>query len=153
MENEKVFLNYENIFEYTRNVMEYLMVDKVEVIPGESAEGEKLASTQDWYFKIHFPGNPVMPGVFIMEAIMQTGGFIINTMEGKKELPLLFDNCKSVKISRSVRPGDILKTHVKLLSYRRGIAKFEGEATANNAVICKMEFSLIAPSEMTIMMS
>lgn len=145
---EKLILNYENMQAYFRQTTDFIFLDKVEIMPGKSAEGIKLASAQDWYFRMHFPGNPVMPGVFQMEALMQTGGLIINAMEGKKELPLMFGECKSVRIRKSVRPGDILKTHVALQSYRRGVAWFQAEAETEGEVSCTMQFSLVAPSEM-----
>lgn len=145
---KKLVLNYENMPEYFRQTADFIFLDKAEIVPGISAEGMKLASAQDWYFGMHFPGNPVMPGVFQMEALMQTGGLIINAMEGKKELTLMFGECKSVRIRKSVRPGDVLKTNVVLQSYRRGVAWFQAEAETNGEVSCTMQFSLVAPSEM-----
>ena len=143
-----VHLDYRNMQEYFRQTKEFIFLDKVDIEPGESAKGTKLLSSQDWYFQYHFPGNPVMPGVFQMEALMQTGGLIINTLEGKKEIPLLFGECKSVKIKREVRPGDILITDVTLLSYKRGICWFKGVATVEGKTSCQMEFSLISPTEL-----
>lgn len=84
-----VHLDYRNMQEYFRQTKEFIFLDKVDIEPGESAKGTKLMSSQDWYFQYHFPGNPVMPGVFQMEALMQTGGLIINTLEGKKEIPVI----------------------------------------------------------------
>ncbi len=143
-----VYINYENIFEYGEDDMSYLFVDKAEVLPGIEAHGIKLASTQDWYFKIHFPGNPMMPGVFIMESIMTTGSLILYTMPEKKGEMILFNGCKDVRIYRSVRPGDILDTYVKLESYKRGIASFSGEASVEGRLVCKMHFTMTVPSEL-----
>lgn len=145
---EKVILDYKNIKSYFRQTVEYIFLDRVEIVPGVSAEGMKLVSSQDWYFKYHFPENPVMPGVFQMEAMMQTGGLIINAMEGKKDFPLLFRGCKSVRIYKSVRPGDILKTTVVLEAYKRGIARFHGTATVGGGASCEMDFSLISSNEL-----
>ena len=145
---EKVLLIRENMQEYFRQSPEYIFLDYAEISPGKSASAVKMVSEQDWYFKYHFPENPVMPGVFQMEAIMQTGGLIINAMEGKKSLPLLFRSCKSVRIHKEARPGSILKTKTILNSYRRGVAWFQGEAFVGDEVSCTMEFSLIAPDEM-----
>lgn len=142
-----IVLDYENMLEYIKDDMEYLFVDRVEVIPGKSAEGIKLASSQDWYFKIHFPGNPMMPGVFIMESIMQTGGYIINTMPGKKDFALVFRGCKSLDFYKDVRPGDILRTHATLESYKRGVAKFFGEAFVDDVKVCSMKFTLVVLEE------
>lgn len=149
MEN-RIIIDYSNIFEYSKDTIEYMFVDRAEVIPGKEAWGIKLSSHQDWYYKIHFPGNPIMPGVFIMESLMTTGAFIINTMEGKKEVQFLFDSCKEVKIYKSVRPGDTINSHVKLVKYRLGVASFEAEAFVENNLICKMSFRLIAPSELLV---
>lgn len=145
--SEKVVLTYENMREYFRQSVEFIFLDRVVIIPGKSAEGTKLVSAQDWYFKYHFPNNPVMPGVFQMEAIIQTGGLIINTQEGKQKLSLFFEGCKNVRIYRSVRPGDVLKTNAVLLSYKRGIAKFRGESKVEEKLFCTMEFMLISPEE------
>ena len=145
---DRLIINYENILEYVRIPMEYLFIDKVEVVPGQHASGIKLASTLDWYFKMHFPGNPVMPGIFIMEAISQTGACIISTMPDKRDILLLFNGCKNVRFYRSVRPGDVLKTEVKLKTYRCGMAVFESAAYVEAKKICNMDFSLTAPSEL-----
>ena len=147
MKEEKISLDYRTLYDYVKVTVEYTFIDTAEVVPGREAWGQKLASTQDWYFKIHFPGNPIMPGVFIMESIMTTGSLIVYTMEGKKNIQLLFNGCESVKLYNSVRPGDILRTHVVLERYRSGFAKFDGEAFVDDKLVCKMKFILIAPEE------
>ena len=133
---------------YTADPMEYRFIDIVKVKEDE-AWGCKLASTQDWYFKIHFPEYPVMPGVFVMEAIMQTGVFIVTTREDIKEKLMMFHACKSMRMYREVRPGDILNTHVILKSYRGGVASYFGEAfIEDDKKACQMEFTLILPGEL-----
>jgi len=146
--SSKIHLDREhNMYNYFRQTSEYIFIDRIDVEPGVCAEGEKKVEESDWYFQYHFPSNPIMPGVFQMEALMQTGGLIINTLEGKRELKLYFGECKSVRINESVRPGDILKTVVNLKSYRRGIAWFDAKAMVGEKISCKMQFSLIAPDE------
>lgn len=145
---KSVVLDYRNILEYAEDTIEYLFVDKVEVQPGKSAAGVKHASLQDWYFKIHFPDNPVMPGVFVMEAIMQTGLFVISTMPEKKHVLFVFRECEKVKLRKSVRPGDVLQTNAVLQSYKRGIAKFYGEAYIDGELACSMSFTMVAPEEL-----
>lgn len=145
--DQKVLIDYRNMFEYTKNTIDYMFVDKAEVIPGKEAWGQKLASIQDWYFKMHFPGDPVMPGALVMEAIMTTGSFAVYTLSGKKDIKLLFNECNNMKLFKSVRPGDILNTHAILEMYRRGVARFYGEAFTEGDIVCKMNFVLIAPEE------
>lgn len=144
---EKLLVNYENMFDYVKNTVEYLFIDKAEVIPGKEARGVKLASSQDWYFKLHFPGNPIMPGVFVMEAIMTTGSLIVYSMPEKKNIQLLFNGCEEAKFFGSIRPGDTMETHVVLDRYRYGVARFSGEAFRDGTRICQMRFTLIAPEE------
>ena len=128
--------------------MEYRFIDVVKVQENE-AWGRKLASTQDWYFKIHFPEYPVMPGVFVMEAVMQTGVFIVTSRENIKEKLVMFHACKSMRMYGEVRPGDILNTHTILKSYRRGVANYFGEAfIKDDKRVCQMEFTLVLPGEL-----
>ena len=145
---EKILLDYKNILDYAEDVIEYLFVDRVEVEIGERACGTKHASLQDWYFKIHFPGDPMMPGVFVMEAVMQTGLFIISTIPEKQHVKFVFRECSKVKLFRSVRPGDVLYTDVMLESYKRGVARFKGKAYVNDELACNMDFTMVAPQEL-----
>ena len=141
-------INEDNILEYFRQTREYIFLDSVEVEPGKSAKGFKKLTEGEWYFPMHFPSNPMMPGVFQMEAIQQTGGLIINTLEGRKELALLFYACDDVKVYKAAKPGDELITAVEMEKYRRGVAKFVGKAMVNDEISCEMKFTLIAPEEM-----
>lgn len=138
----------QELHSYFRQTPEYIFLDSVEVIPGSSAVAKKVLSDSEWFFEYHFPNNPLMPGVFQMEAIMQTAGLIINTLPDKKDLRLYFRETESVKILESARPQDHLDVEVTMISYKRGIAWFEGSLSVNQKVSCKMKFSLIAPDEL-----
>lgn len=145
--NDKIILTSNNMPPYFRQTKEYIFLDSIEVEPGIKATGTKFVTENEWYFQYHFPNNPVMPGVFQMEIMMQAGGLIINTLTGKKELALMFSECKNARIYQSVRPNTLCEVEVELSSYKRGIAWFHGCITANGKIACKMQFSLIAPDE------
>lgn len=149
---KKLVLDWRNMDEYTQVPLEYRFVDKVEVEPGKEAVGMKAVSSLDWYFKIHFPGNPIMPGVFFMEAMQQTGLFIITTLPNIEEKLLLFQGCKNMRIYRAVRPGDLIKTYVSLKTYRHGVADFHGEVYAQEdgreVLVCTMDFTQIVQSQL-----
>ena len=145
-----MYLDYKSIFDYTQVTMEYLFIDKADIEPGKSGHGSKHCSMQDWYFKIHFPDNPIMPGVLIMESIMETGTLILSTMPDKKKKYIMFCACDNVKITGEVRPGDILETDVELLKYRRGVAKLNGKAYVKNKEIAKMDFTLVVTDEIIL---
>lgn len=144
---EKIFIDYTNIDNYTRDPAEYRFVDKAEVIPGQSAIGTKLCSGQDWYFKIHFPNDPIMPGVFVMEGIMTTGSFALTTLWGG-ETRILFNGAKSVKFHSGVRPGDVLLLEAAIKSIHYGVIEFTGKASVEGRLVCTLEFTLVAPDKM-----
>ncbi len=144
---DRIELDWHGISEYIRDSIEYTFIDKAVVVPGIECHSKKLASTQDWYFKIHFEGNPIMPGVLVMEIIQQTGGLIINTMPGRKDAKLLFHGCESMRMFREVRPGDVVEAEAKMTSFRRGVAKFEGKAEVDGQPVCKMLFTLVVEGE------
>ena len=137
-----------NMFDYFRQTKEFIFLDEILIIPGKSATAKKYISKEEWYFKYHFPNNPIMPGVFQMEAMMQTGGLIINTLEGKRDLKILFDSAKNVKIISMIKPEMILTTDVKIISYKRGIIKLQGEVKVEDKLMSNMEFTLVAPDEL-----
>lgn len=143
----EITLSGNELQSYFRQTMDYIFMDKARIIANISASSEKRLTEKDWFFQMHFPGNPLMPGVFQMEMLQQTGGLIINAMEGNRELPLYFYSCKNVGIKKAARPGDLLIAKVELIRYKRGIAKFQGELLVNGELSCEMEFSLIAPTE------
>lgn len=138
-------LDYRNMDDYIADPIEYRFVDEVIVVDDE-ANGKKMVSSQDWYFKMHFPGNPVMPGVFVMEAIMQTAAYILTTRDDVNDKLVMFNGCNSMRLFDSVYPGNILETNAKLKSYRNGVAFFNGKGVVNEKTVCTMDFTMVLPN-------
>lgn len=114
-----------------------LLVDKLEeVIPHESAVGIKQVTINEWFFQGHFPGNPIMPGVLIVEAMAQTAGLhvLLSTGGESKDSPVYFMAIDGAKFRRPVVPGDTLKVHVKKLKNRGPVWRYEGVARVNGDV-------------------
>ena len=106
-------LNKEEIKNIIPQREPFLMIDEVEeFIPGESAIAYKNVNEQEWYFKGHFPGNPIMPGVLITESLAQTGAVAILSMNENKGKNALFGGIDKMKFKRKVVPGDRLKLEV-----------------------------------------
>ncbi|MCI8353018.1 MAG: 3-hydroxyacyl-ACP dehydratase FabZ [Clostridia bacterium] len=120
----------------------FLMIDEVEeFIPGESAIAYKNVNVEEWYFKGHFPGNPIMPGVLITESLAQTGAVAILSMKENKGKNALFGGIDKMKFKKMVVPGDRLKLEVKIIKRKGPIGVGEAIATVNGSVAAKGELT------------
>ena len=135
-------LNKEEIKNIIPQREPFLMIDEVEVyIPGESCIAYKNVSKDEYYFKGHFPGNPIMPGVLIVEALAQTGAVAILSMEENKEKNALFGGIDKLRFKKQVIPGDRLKLEVKIIKRKGPIGIGEAIATVKGKVAVKGELT------------
>ena len=120
----------------------FLMIDEVEeYVPGESAIAYKIVNAQEWYFKGHFPGNPIMPGVLIAESLAQTGAVAILSMNENKGKNALFGGIDKMKFKKMVVPGDRLKLEVRIIKRKGPIGVGEAIATVNENIVAKGELT------------
>ncbi len=135
-------LSKEEIKEIIPQREPFLMIDKVEeYIPGESAIAYKEVKAEEWYFKGHFPGNPIMPGVLITESLAQTGAIAILSLEKNKGKNALFGGIDKMKFKKMVVPGDQLKLAVKIIKQKGPIGVGEAIATVGEQVVAKGELT------------
>lgn len=135
-------LNKEKIKNIIPQREPFLMIDEVETyIPGESAVAYKHVNEEEWYFKGHFPGNPIMPGVLITESLAQTGAVAILSMEENKGKNALFGGIDKMKFKKMVVPGDTLKLEVKIIKRKGPIGVGEAIATVDGKVAAKGELT------------
>lgn len=120
----------------------FLMIDEVETyVPGESCIAYKNVSEDEYYFKGHFPGNPIMPGVLMVEALAQTGAVAILSMEENRGKNALFGGINNLKFKKQVTPGDKLKLEVKIIKKKGPIGIGEAIATVNGKIAVKGELT------------
>ena len=139
-------LNKEQIKDIIPQREPFLMIDEVEeYIPGESCIAYKNVSEDEYYFKGHFPGNPIMPGVLMVEALAQTGAVAILSMEENKGRNALFGGINNLKFKKQVVPGDRLKLEVKIIKKKGPIGIGEAIATVdgNAAVKGELTFAIV----------
>ncbi|WP_010246311.1 3-hydroxyacyl-ACP dehydratase FabZ [Acetivibrio cellulolyticus] len=130
----------------------FLLVDKIlEVEPGKRAVGIKNVTANEPFFQGHFPGNPIMPGVLIVEALAQTACVAGLLMEENKGKLGVFTGIDGMKIRRQVVPGDTLKLEAEFLVFKMGMGKVKVRATVDGDVACEGEikFAMVDPNKNT----
>ena len=135
-------LNKEEIKNIIPQREPFLMIDEVEsFVPGEMAVAYKNVNENEWYFKGHFPQNPIMPGVLIAESLAQTGAVAILSLEENKGKNALFGGIDKLRFKKMVIPGDRLKLDVKIIKKKGPIGIGEGIATVDGKIAAKGEFT------------
>lgn len=135
-------LNKEEIEKIIPQRDPFLMIDEVEeYVPGESAVVYKHVNENEWYFKGHFPGNPIMPGVLIAESLAQAGAIAILSMEENKGRNALFGGIDKLRFKKMVVPGDTLKLEVKIIKRKGPIGVGEALATVDGKIAAKGELT------------
>lgn len=116
----------------------FLLVDRiVEIEAGVRAVGIKNVTFNEPFFQGHFPGQPIMPGVLIIEALAQVGAVALLSLEEYKGKLALFAGIEEARFKKQVLPGDTLRLEVQIDSMRRSIGKGTAVAYVGEAVACK----------------
>lgn len=135
-------LNKEEIKQIIPQREPFLMIDRVEeYVPGESCTAYKEVREDEYYFKGHFPGNPIMPGVLIVESLAQTGAVAILSIEENKGRNALFGGIDKLRFKKQVVPGDTLKLEVRIIKKKGPIGIGEAIATVDGKVAVKGELT------------
>ena len=123
-----------------------LLVDRIlEIEPGKRALGLKNVSVNEDFFNGHFPGQAMMPGVLILEAMAQVAGVLILTVPDHQHKLAVIGGLDSVKFRKPVVPGDALITEVEVLSVRKSFGKVKMTGRVKDEVVasCEMIFGLV----------
>lgn len=120
-----------------------LMIERViDVVPGVRATGIKNVSINEWFFQGHFPEEPLMPGVLIIEAMAQTAAVVVQTLGPEKEGRLVyFMSVDSARFRKPVVPGDTLHLLVEKQRRRGSVWRFSGCAKVDGVIVAEATYT------------
>ena len=120
----------------------FLLVDKIiELDLDKRVVGVKSVTMNEPFFQGHFPGNPIMPGVLIIEAMGQTGGvFLLNSIPNPEEKLVYFMQINNVKFRKPVVPGDQIYMEIEMTNKRSKIVTMKGRSYVNEVLVAEAEF-------------
>ncbi len=127
----------------------FLLVDRIlEVEPGKRIVGIKNVTYNEPFFPGHFPGQPIMPGVLIVEAMAQTAGILVfktmlggdqEKMEGHQKRPVFFLGIDNARFRKPVIPGDQLRFEIEVTRQRQSIWGFKGKALVEGRLVAEAD--------------
>ena len=107
---KKLVLDLSGIKKYQQNREPYLMIDyATEVIPGKSAKGFKMLKENEWFFKVHWPNDPNMPGMLQIESLVQMCALSILTLPGNKGKVVYLTSATNLKFIKKILPNSKLE--------------------------------------------
>ena len=141
MANQLNTIDIKEIMELLPHRYPFLLIDRVtDYELGKSIHAYKNISFNEPCFTGHFPGQPIFPGVMILEAMAQAAGVLGFKTMGNSDQLYLYAGIDKARFKQPVVPGDRLDIHVSLIKEKRGIWKFEGVAKVDGKEVCQSEF-------------
>ena len=129
----------------------FLLVDRiVELEPGKRAVGRKQVTANEPHFTGHFPDRPIMPGVLMVEALAQTAGIAVVTLDEHRGKLGLFAGIDDCRFKRLVLPGDTLRLEVTVEKLRGMFGRLRGVATVDGEVAVEATLSIVIPRDQSI---
>lgn len=138
-------LTAKEIMEIIPHRQPFMLIDTIEEMePGERALAKKCVSYNEPFFQGHFPGEPVMPGVLIIEALAQTGAVAILSLPENKGKTAYFAAINSAKFKKKVIPGDVLMLETEIIKVKgpMGIGKAKATVDGKVAVQAELTFAI-----------
>jgi 3-hydroxyacyl-[acyl-carrier-protein] dehydratase len=140
-------IDMQEVLHYLPHRFPFLMIDRAEAFIAEkSIIGIKAVGANEPYFTGHFPNNPVMPGVLLIEAMGQAGALLSSKSMNLKpgEQTIMFLGVEKGKFRRPVLPGDLLHIPVTLIKVRRNIHFYDAQVRVNDTLCAQCRFSAMA---------
>lgn len=139
-ENKEVVFDINAIANILPHRYPFLLVDRITEFSEEHIVGYKNVTRNEPFFNGHFPGNPIMPGVLILESMAQVGGILfLNIIDNPQDYWVYFIALNKVRFKKPVTPGDKLVFRLEMTNLKRNIIMFDGKALVDDKVVCQAE--------------
>jgi len=123
--------------------MEFTLLDKiVRIEPGASITASKHLAAAEEYLGDHFPGYPVMPGVMMLEALVQAGAWLLRATNNFSDSMVILKEARNAKYTKFLKPGETLNVDVKILEDERPQYRLQGTGSVNGQAILSARFTL-----------
>ena len=143
---EKVSMDCLEIQEYQQNRYPYFFLDHIdEIVPGKYAKGFKNYTMNEWFFPVHYPTMPNVPGLLQVEALSHLAIMTFLTLPGNKGLITNSLNVNNIKFIRRVVPGDRFCMDAQLHSWKRGIGKCSTQGYVKDTLVSQADFVFTIP--------
>ena len=138
-----MIINREEIKDLIPHRTPFLFVDKCQIIePGKKGISERYFSENEYFFQGHFPNNPIVPGVIIIEAMAQTAGIVVSyKFKDEKDKSVLFMSVNKARFRKPILPNQNIRFEVNFLNKVRDVYKFQGKALHENIRVAETEFT------------
>jgi 3-hydroxyacyl-[acyl-carrier-protein] dehydratase len=142
-------LNIEDIKKLIPHREPFIFIEEVIVIErGKIGESYRIFEETEYFFKGHFPNNPIVPGVVIVEAMAQTAGVVVSeSLINNNDQSVLFMSINKAKFRKPVLPNYKIKFYVEMINNIKNVYKFMGKAHYNEALVAESEFSAMITSK------
>ena len=136
-------LDYNQIIKLIPHRPPFLFVDTCEIIEkGKVGIAFKTFNDDEYFFEGHFPDNPIVPGVIIIEALAQTAGIVVSeNLKEHQEKSVLFMSISKAKFRKPILPNNRIKLEVKFINSVKNVYKFSGIVKKDDQKLCEAEFS------------
>ena len=142
-------LNFQDIKKLIPHRKPFLFIEKCKIIEsGKVGESFRIFDEDEYFFEGHFPNNPIVPGVVIVEAMAQTAGVVVSQYLSKdNDKSVLFMSINKAKFRKPVMPNFEIRFYVEMMNNIKNVYKFSGKAYHNQSLVAESEFSAMITSK------
>ena len=148
-ENDQINFDVNEVMKAIPHRYPFLLVDRViEIVPNEKIVAIKNVTINEPHFQGHFPAEPIMPGVLIVEALAQAGAILLLSAEGRKKGEIVFlAGIEKARFRQPVVPGDQLRLEAEVTKVKGPVAKMQGKAYVNGKVVAEASLTASAANK------